>query len=526
MMTFSRRSLLAGTAASIAMMAAGRGWAQASGDAGIMTHIVGAEPPTYDFHATQTSFVAQTLAPCYSTLLKFDVAAYPAITGDLAESWEASDDLMSYTFLLKPGITFHDGTPCTAEDVKASFDRILTPPEGIVAIRKSELGDIASVEVVDPSTVRFNMKSVNVAMLNNFANPWHVIYSAARLAEDPNYPATEVMGTGPFKLASHENGVAIILRKHDGYHVEGEPYLNEIRANFVSGPAVTTALSAGQADGMFQFVTPQQRDSIAEVQGDEFVFDESLLNSLIFATFNTTHAPFDDIRVRRALHLAIDRHLADQALQAISLLKYANGYFAPGSQFSPEAEALEALPGYSRDIEASRAEARALLEEAGQTGLKIRFTTRNLPPFEPPTVFLADQWRQIGVEAEIVKLDTPQYFAALEARDFDVAVEGYNFNTDDPNDILQKFLPESTINYAGNTDPELTDLYAAIKTERDPATRIDMGHQYQARLLEQAYYAPLLWNRRITVRRKNLMGWVSTPVLAIGLQFPDMRFEG
>ena len=527
MLKLSRRSVLAGSvaAAAVSVMSRGTGWAQASGNPRIMTHIVGAEPPTYDLHASQTSYVPQTIAPCYSTLLKFDAANYPQIVGDLAESWETSDDLMTYTFHLAEGITFHDGTPCTAEDIKASFERILTPPEGVVAIRQSELADIDSIEVVDPRTVRFTMKTLNVAMLNNFANPWHVIYSAAKLAENPNYPATEVMGTGPFRLENHEIGVSVRLVRHDGYHVAGQPALDEIHANFVSGPAITTALSAGQADGMFQFITPQQRDSIAQVQGDAFVFDESLLNSLIYATFNCNTPPFDDPRVRRALHLAVDRHLGDQALQAISLLRFANGYFAPGSRFSPSVEEIAALPGYSHDIEASRAEARALLEEAGQSNLTIRFTTRNLPPFEPPTVFMADQWRRIGVQTEIVKLDTPQYFAALEAHDFDVALEGYNFNTDDPNDILQKFLPESSINYAGNTDSELSALYAAIKVERDDARRIEMARAYQVRLLDQCYYTPLLWNRRITARRANLQGWYPTPVLAIGLQFADMQFS-
>ena len=221
---------------------------------------------------------------------------------------------------------------------------------------------------------------------------------------------------------------------------------------------------------------------------------------------------------------AIDRYLADEALQNISVMRFATAYFAPNSPYTATGDGLEALPGYGTDIEAARDEARALLEEAGHSKLKVKFVMRNLPPFETPTVFLIDQWRQIGVETEVVKLDTPQYFAALESGDFDFALEAYNFNTMDPNDVFQKFLPEGTLNYAGNEDAELSELFKAMKVETDPEARKEMAARYQTRLAEQAYYAPLLWNRRITVQRADLTGWNTTPVMALGYQFANMRF--
>lgn len=525
MIKISRRAMLAGSAATLAALTVSRAWAVEGKPGGSLVHLVPSEPPTFDFHATQTSYVPQTVGPCYSTLLRVDPATFPNVVGDLAESWEMSDDMLVYTFKLHDGVTFHDGTPFTAEDIKASYERIMNPPEGVVSVRKSELADIASIEIVDPLTVRFTLSEVNVAMLDNFSNPWHVIYSAKKLAENPNYPATELMGTGPFQYVEYEKGSHVALKRFDNYFVAGKPYLNDIRANFVGGPALTTALSAGQADAMFAFVSPQQIDAIKQVQGDEMVFDEAGMNSIVFNTFNTTKAPFDDVRVRQALNLAVNRQEADAALSRISVLKGATAFFIPGSQYVSTPEELETMPGYSSDIEASREKARQLLAEAGVPNLKVKLTARNLPPFEPPAVFFIDQWRQIGVEVEVVKLDTPQYFAALESKDFEVAVEGYNFNTMDPNNVFQKFLPGSSINYAGNTDDELVSLFEAMKKETDPAKRREMSQQYQVRLLDQAYYAPLLWNRRITVRRKSVMGWNNTPVFAVGSNLVDIWID-
>ena len=153
---------------------------------GTLTQIIPTEPPTFDCHATQTSFVMQAVGPSYSSLLKIDPANYPEIVGDLAESWDVASDGMAYTLKLRNGVTFHDGSTFDADDVKATFDRIMTPPDGVVPVRRSELVDVASVEVVDSHTVRFNMKAKNVAFLNVLANPWHCIYSAEKLKENPS----------------------------------------------------------------------------------------------------------------------------------------------------------------------------------------------------------------------------------------------------------------------------------------------------------------------------------------------------
>jgi peptide/nickel transport system substrate-binding protein len=165
-----------------------------------------AEPASYDCHANNSTAVIHRTAPHYSTLLKIDEKKHPEIVGDAAESWTISPDFLSYTFKLRKGIKFHDGTPFSSADVKATFERIKSPPEGVVSLRSAQFTDVDTIETLDPTTVVFRLSKPNSAMLLYLANPWHCLYSAARLAHDQKYPLRNIMGTGPFKLKEHVAG--------------------------------------------------------------------------------------------------------------------------------------------------------------------------------------------------------------------------------------------------------------------------------------------------------------------------------
>src|SRR5512136_1621524 len=115
----------------VGMLAAPAAQAQTPVRGGILTYAVAAEPPTYDCHQANTFAVLQRVSPHYSTLLKFEDGKYPAIVGDVAATWTISPDQLTYTFKLHPNITFHDGAPFTSEDVKASFERVMAPPQGV-----------------------------------------------------------------------------------------------------------------------------------------------------------------------------------------------------------------------------------------------------------------------------------------------------------------------------------------------------------------------------------------------------------
>jgi peptide/nickel transport system substrate-binding protein len=204
---------------------------------GTLVFAVNSEPPSYDCINTTTFVAMQTLSPFYSTLLKYNPDKFPEIRGDLAESWSVSSDGLAYTFRLRSGVKFHDGAELTAEDVRATFERIRRPTQGIVSVRQSDYEDIAAIETPDARTVVFRLTAPNASMLLNFASPWNCIYSAVKLAADPLYPAKEVMGSGPFVFASRTPGDHWAGKRFDRYFQAGMPYLDGFRLIYMTGPA-------------------------------------------------------------------------------------------------------------------------------------------------------------------------------------------------------------------------------------------------------------------------------------------------
>ena len=184
---------------------------------GTLVFAVDAEPPNYDCHANVSFDFLHPVAPHYSTLLKFDTANYPQVMGDLAESWSVSADRLTYTFKLRPNVLFHDGSRLTSADVKASYERIAHPPPGVVSARKVDYSSIAGIDTPDPLTVVFHLQWPEAAMLANFASPWNCIYSAAKLAEDPQFPRTHVLGTGAFVFVEHAKGQHWIGKRWQHY---------------------------------------------------------------------------------------------------------------------------------------------------------------------------------------------------------------------------------------------------------------------------------------------------------------------
>ena len=347
--------------------------------------------------------------------MKTDAANYPNIIGDIAERWQVSDDGLRYTFTLRDNVRFHDGTILTSEDVKATYERLRAPPPGVISVRQSRYADIAAIETPDTRSVIFRLAGPNAGMLATFASPVACIYSAARLKEDPNWPATHVMGTGAFTFAEHVKGSHWIGKRFDGYFRAGLPYLDGFRAIAVSGAGAINALAAGQvALAEFRGVGGAERDRIKASRGAQVDFPVSPAMPSHVLRFTAAKAPFNDVRVRRALSLAIDRWGSLDALSRITDARSVGGAMRPGNAMALSDDELAKLPGFWRDAERSRAEAKRLLAEAGVPNLKLTLTNRTVPmPYEAYGIYIIDQWRRIGVTVEQQKLDNPAYFAAL-----------------------------------------------------------------------------------------------------------------
>ncbi|MBI3452767.1 MAG: hypothetical protein HY057_08075 [Rhodospirillales bacterium] len=326
--------------------------------------------------------------------MKFDPDAYPTIKPDVAQSWIVSPDHLSYTFKLRPGVKFHDGTTLTSEDVKATFDRIRNPPENVVSVRKAQFEDIAEIQAPDPLTVVFKLSAPNSSMLITLASPWNCLYSAAKIKQDPRWPEKNVLGTGPFRFAEHVAGSHWVGKRFEDYFEPGKPYLNGFRIQFMRGAAMVNALQGGQIMAEFRGLSPAERDRLKSAMGDRIVIAESPWLCKLDVFFNNKKPPYDDVRVRRALSLAVDRWTGAEAMSRTAFVRAVGAALRPGYDLAISDKELERFPGFGRDIAAARAEARRLLKEAGQEDLKFRLLTRSVPmPFTPVSIYLIDQWR-------------------------------------------------------------------------------------------------------------------------------------
>ncbi len=474
---------------------------------GILNFAVTAEPPNYDCHASQTFTTTHTVIPFYSYLVKIDTSQGGKITGDLAKSWTISPDGLVYTFKLHDGVKFHDGSQLTSADILATFERIKNPPEGVISMRQSSMEDVASIEAPDPATVVVRLRVINVAMLENLASPFNCVYSAAKLKQNPKYPETEIMGSGAFRLGEYQRGSYLTAKRFEAYFRQGLPYLDGFKAVFVKSNAVVPGMLGGQFDAEFRGRTPSERDQLMK-SSDKWVLQEGPWTTNNIVIFNTSKKPFDDPRVRRALPLAIDRQQGSESLSRITFVKSPGGFLRPGYEFALPNDEILKVPGYGRDIESSRNEARRLLKEAGVEDLTIKLHNRNLTePYTPIGVFLIDQWRRIGVKVEHSQVETTPFFGNMVDGKFDVA-----FLPHPADDVTSTYLyfitnAKSKLSYARHTDKRLDDLWERQTRERDSEKRKAIVHDMERLMLSENYYLSIAWWQRIMVLHKKIKGW-------------------
>lgn len=485
------------------------------------------EPATYDCHATNSPAVMWRVSPHYSTLLKVNAERSPEVMGDLAKSWAVSTDNLTYRFNLNTNIKFHDGSVLTSADVKASFDRMRNPPQGVVSLRQGMLADIASIDTPDPQTVVFKFSKPNAAALQLLASPFGCVYSAKLLGSDPSYPGKRVMGTGPFKFVRHTPGAEWVGERFEDYFAQGRPYLDGFRMPSVAPVSATNALISGQVNYTMQGLTSAEVSRITAARGDKVVVvgGASATAFLPWFAMNTQRDALKDERVRRALNLALDRWGSSKAMEQLTPMFKVGGLVRPGSTFARSDAELAKLPGFGRDVDAARKEARRLLAAAGEKNLKI--TLVNNRAFTFFGVFVADQLRQVGVTVDHLPLDTPQVAARRISGDYDLIFDSPVEYTDDPSIQLSYFEPFSTNrgNLARVGDPTFVDKYQSQLRDLHIDSRRKKVQALEAYLMEKSYVMPLFWQVRKRVLDSQLRGLGDPPSNYLKLDLSDLWLE-
>jgi len=482
---------------------------------GVLIAAIAADAPSLDPHQEQTFATIELVAPLYSTLIQIDPYSYPKIIGDAASEWKIAGDGLTYTFKLRQGIRFHDGSPLTATDVKATYDKIVFPPAGVRSIRKTAYSAIASIEAPDPTTVVFKLKFPSASLLGNLASPWNVIYPKKYLDRDPNYFKSNVVGSGPFKFKSYTRGSTFEGERNPDYFVKDRPYLDGYKFFVSTETSVrAAALRSGRAWIEFRTMPLAEVESIRKQLGDKVVVQDTPATGLFGIAMNQTAKPFTDVRVRKALTLGLDRYTASRVLYPIASLKDVGALMRPATEFAMLESELQKLPGFGRDMEKNRAEARRLLAEAGYpNGFKVVLKNRNVRvPYIDFGVFVIQEWRKIGIEAEHRPLETAAWYAdGRDTGNFEVIVNGVFNYMDDPDLFLERYTTGDTNNWGRFSDPRIDDLFARQTRALDPAERKRLVNEIEKIVLENAYHIPGLWWARSVVHWAKVKNYVAPP---------------
>ncbi len=424
---------------------------------GVLNLWLGGDPPSFDAHQESTYQTLHPVSPCYNLLVQYDPKDHTRITPDLAERWEVSPDGKVYTFYLKRGVKFHHGKPFKAEDVKASFERIIWPPDKVVSPRKGVFEAVNGIETPDDYTVKFILKRPSASFLANVAQGWNVIYPKDLL--DQGDPKKTVAGTGPFKLKNYTRGVSIELERNPEYHISGRPYLDGLRFFIVPDPnTAIAAFLSGQLD-VYRTENKAEADEVSQRFADKATVQKFTIMSNFAMELNARRKPWDDPRVRLAVSLAIDRAAAVKVLTQGE--GQVGGILRPDSQWAlPRAE-LEKIPGYSANKAQELEQAKRLLAEAGVgPGLKATMLTRKGAQFEAPAVFLKDQLSKIGIDVTLDVQESAAFYDRLNRGEFELFGGSYSAAVDDPDAVFgQSYLCESERNYSKFCLPQLEDLF-------------------------------------------------------------------
>jgi len=488
---------------------------------GILTYMIPSDaPPSFDGHREGTFATLQAVAPFYSVLIRInpeDPSSTTDFVCDLCTAMpQPTDGGKTYTFKIRDGVKWHDGSPLTAADVAASWNHIIHPPQGVLSPRQSWYGMVDKVEAPDPTTVVFHLRFATTAFLAALADPFTFIYKKANLDQDPRWYESNILGSGPFRFAEYETGQAIRGVRNPEYFRKGLPYLDGFTALFADKQAVRVeAIRSDRAAIEFRGLPPAARDELKGALGDKLAVQESDWNCGSLVLPNHKHKPFDDPRVRRALSLAIDRWHGAPALAKIANVRTVGGIVFPGSPLAASKEELAQVAGFWPDIDKSRAEARRLLKEAGAEGLSFELLNRGVDqPYKYVGIWLIDEWSKIGLHVTQRVLPTGPELEALRSGNFEIVLGANCHGVPNPLMDVQPYLPHSvyTANYGQYEDPAEVDLYNKMLRETDFGKQRALMREFEKYVVDdQAHEIWVLWWNRIIPYQSYVKGWKVSP---------------
>src|SRR5690349_7605446 len=458
-------------------------------------------PAMFDIHQSGTVSNIGPQSPMYDTLIRRSPKDGQAIIPDLAWKWDITPDGKKYTFHLRKGVKFHDGADFTAEDVKATFDRIRNPPKGVVIPRTPLFATVGDIVVVDPYTIEFRLTEPRprAFMLGAFASGWNIVVRKKSL-DDNGGNLRQVMnfpGTGPFRHVSRKDKEVWIQERNPNYWNKGLPYLDRLEIYNLPpfSPELGSSFLSGKVD-YARIMDPVSWRKAKEMPG---VTATAMNQSVIQAYFfNMKRKPFADPRVRRALHLATDRHVLVDVVKDTAPMQV-GGFVYPFHEWSTPKAEMEKRLGYQKDSKAAIQEARKLMAAAGHpNGLKnLDFVVRDLASFKLWAVAIQAMLKEnLNVETNHRVVQTSQWFEVAGSGNFDLAISAIVSSLMDPSDYFTAWYGKGgPQNYSGWTNEEFHTLAHNLEREVDESKRKAMIPRAEEILENDPPLVPVAWEQ-------------------------------
>jgi ABC-type transport system substrate-binding protein len=457
---------------------------------GTLRYGVHTAPSHFDVHQSGTVANIGAQSPMYDTLLRRSPKDGQTIIPDLAWKWDISPDGKKYTFHLRKGVKFHDGADFTAEDVKATYERIARPPKGVVIPRTPLFATVGDIVVLDPHRIEFRLTEARpkAFMLGAFASGWNIIVRKKSLEENGgnlrqvmNYP-----GTGPFKHVSRKDKEVWIMERNPDYWNKGLPLVDRLEIYHM--PPFSAELGAAFLSSKLDYarlLDPVSWRKAKEMQGvSAAAFNQSVIQAV---WMNMKKKPLADARVRRAMHLAMDRHTLIEVVKDTAPMQV-GGFDYPFHPMSTPLAELEKKLGYQKDIKPAVQEARRLMKEAGYAqGIKgLDFVVRDANTFKLWAVAIQAMLKEhINIECNLRVVQISNWFEEVGGGNFDLGISAIVSTLMDPSDYFNAWYgKDGPQNYSYWTNPAFHDLTNQIDRELDDTRRRAMVHKGED-ILEQ-----------------------------------------
>jgi peptide/nickel transport system substrate-binding protein len=460
-------------------------------------------PGSASIHEGATYSLNVPFMPIFNNLVIYDqhIAqnSLDDIRPELAESWAWSPDKKMLTFKLRQGVKWHDGKPFTSADVKCTFDMLMGKSQQKFRQnpRKSWYEQVAEVTTNGDFEASFKLKRPQPSLLALLASGYTPIYPCH---VSPAEMRTHPIGTGPFKFVEFKANESIKLTRNTDYWKKDRPYLDGIEYTIIPNRSTAIlAFVAGKFDVTFptEVTIPLLKD--VKQQAPNAVCVTAPLNVSTNIIVNSSAPPFDNIDIRRALALSLDRKAFIDILFEGQADIGGTMLPAPDGLWAMPKDMLESIPGYGPDIKANREEARKLMAKAGygpDKHLAVKVSTRNIPVYRDPAVILIDQLKSIYIDGELDVVDTAQWFPKIARKDYALGLNLTGNAVDDPDQsFYENYSCGSERNYTNYCNKDIEKLFDVQSQETDLAKRRKLVWDIDKKLQEDVA-RPIIFHGR------------------------------